>query len=124
MTFKEWIELEDRIDKQGDIIKNQWTGLDEFNNSIDMHEVTIGSGKKLLWKCAKGHTWLAKILHRTQCLSGCPMCNKDNTLERSRNKCVKVGFYDLLTWCNHNDKRGQQLISEFRGIQKILYTIT
>ena len=29
--------------------------------------------------------------------------------------CLRRGENDLLTWCNNNAERGEQLISEFQG---------
>lgn len=116
MTFKEWISSGERIDKLGDNIAEQWTGIDEHNCSVDIDKITIGSGKKLLWKCKNGHFWLAKIVHRTYCLSGCSMCNKASMHSKVRRGKLKPGVNDLLTWCESNGERGKQLIQEYTGI--------
>lgn len=40
----------------------------------DPATVTPGSSKSLRWRCANGHTWDAKVKHRTNG-SGCPYCS-------------------------------------------------
>ena len=50
--------------------------------------VSAGSGRKLSWKCSKGHTWHDTAAHRTGRGSGCPVC-----INRSR----RVGINDLAT---------------------------
>ncbi len=37
-------------------------------------DVTSGSGKKVWWKCKKGHAWEARIDHRSKGV-GCPYCS-------------------------------------------------
>jgi hypothetical protein len=54
----------------------------------DPSQVTIGSGKKVSWKCNNNHTWEASPNNRTSNASGCPFC--------SNNK-VWSGFNDLAT---------------------------
>jgi len=53
----------------------------------DPELVTAGSGKKLNWKCAIGHTWESTPGHRARG-QGCPFCG---------NRRVLVGFNDLAT---------------------------
>ena len=50
--------------------------------------ISAGSGRKLSWKCSKGHTWNDTAAHRTGRGSGCPVC-----INRSR----RVGINDLAT---------------------------
>ena len=50
-------------------------------------EVTAGSGKKLLWRCSKGHEWEATVHNRSNG-NGCPYCS---------NKEILIGFNDLAT---------------------------
>lgn len=54
-------------------------------NTLRPRQVTKGSGKKVWWKCKKGHVWQARILDRTINGSSCPYCTnrkvcKDNCL--------------------------------------------
>ena len=53
---------------------------------FDCSSVTAGSGRKITWRCARGHEWQAKILNRTAAGSGCPYC---------ANKKALKGFNDL-----------------------------
>ena len=57
-------------------------------NKIKPTEVSIGSHKKVIWKCKLGHKWIATVKSRTINKTGCPYC--------SHNK-VLVGFNDLAT---------------------------
>lgn len=52
--------------------------------------VTKGIKKKLEWKCARGHIYLASVVHRTNKKnpSGCPVCT---------NRKIVAGFNDLAT---------------------------
>ncbi len=59
----------------------------ERNTSIDSSQLTLGSGKKVWWKCSKGHEWQTSILSRSSG-HGCPIC--------SGNKVLK-GYNDLQT---------------------------
>lgn len=58
-------------------------------NEIKPTEVTVGSHKKVIWKCRLGHEWTASVKSRSINGSGCPYC--------SHNK-VLVGFNDLDTY--------------------------
>lgn len=55
-------------------------------NEIKPTEVSIGSHKKVIWKCKLGHEWTATVKSRTINRTGCPYC--------SHNK-VLAGFNDL-----------------------------
>ena len=57
-------------------------------NEIKPTEVSIGSHKKVIWKCKLGHEWIATVKSRTINKTGCPYC--------SHNK-VLAGFNDLAT---------------------------
>ena len=43
------------------------------NGNLKPENFTIGSGKKVWWKCAKGHEWQARIADRSK--RGCPYCS-------------------------------------------------
>ena len=57
------------------------------NSKIKATEVTVGSGKKLLWVCSKGHEWEAEAKKRSHG-NGCPYCS---------NRKALPGFNDLAT---------------------------
>jgi len=55
-------------------LANQWHPTK--NGELTPYNVSIGSGKKVWWKCPKGkdHEWNAKIYHRNNGI-GCPICS-------------------------------------------------
>ena len=61
----------------------------EKNKPLLPTEVATGSGRKVWWKCSKGHEWQAIISSRHNGV-GCPVCS---------NKAVLSGVNDLAT-CN------------------------
>ena len=66
------------------LLAKQWSK----KNKIKPTEVSIGSHKKVIWRCKKGHEWEAAVKSRTINETGCPYC--------SHNK-VLAGFNDLAT---------------------------
>ena len=66
------------------LLAKQWSK----KNKIKPTEVSIGSHKKVIWKCEKGHEWEVAVKSRTINKTGCPYC--------SHNK-VLAGFNDLAT---------------------------
>ena len=58
----------------------------EKNHDIDLNNITLGSNKKIWWKCSKGHEWEASIYSRKN--NKCPICS---------NKMILVGINDLAT---------------------------
>mgnify|MGYP003289568836 CR=1 FL=1 len=58
------------------------------NCNIDIDKITVGSNKKIWWKCEKGHEWDAVIASRVLNNTGCPYCSGRKTLK---------GFNDLVT---------------------------
>ncbi len=55
-------------------------------NEIKPTEVSIGSHKKVIWRCGLGHEWEASVKSRTVNGTGCPYCSHNKVLE---------GFNDL-----------------------------
>ena len=66
------------------LLVKQWSK----KNKIKPTEVSIGSHKKVIWRCEKGHEWEAAVKSRTINKTDCPYC--------SHNK-VLAGFNDLAT---------------------------
>ncbi len=58
------------------------------NGDLKPTDVTIGSGKKVWWRCSKGHEWQTTISNRSRLGHGCPYCS---------NKKVQQGENDLAT---------------------------
>ena len=54
------------------VLAKEWNY--EKNDGLSPEDVTPNSGKKVWWKCSKGHEWQAKIYHRNNG-SGCPYCS-------------------------------------------------
>lgn len=98
--------------ERGQQLLQEWTGLDEDNNPIDINEVSYGSGKKVQWECKEGHNWLSAIYSRTYG-RGCPYCSKNRVSVRN----------SLKIWCKNNKKYGQQLLQEWTGSDKDFYDI-
>lgn len=79
-------------------------------NEIKPTEVSIGSHKKVIWKCKLGHEWIATVKSRTINKTGCPYC--------SHNK-VLAGFNDLATlfpevaneWSDKNEKKSTEVMA-------------
>ena len=57
------------------------------NGNLKPTQFTSGSGKKVWWKCDKGHEWQAIISSRSRG-SGCPYCS---------NMKILIGYNDLAT---------------------------
>ena len=38
--------------------------------------VTLGSGKRVWWRCEHGHVWLTAVFNRVHGGTGCPVCRK------------------------------------------------
>ncbi len=67
------------------MLAKEWN--DKKNYPLTPNDVTIGSNKKVWWKCNKGHEWESSISNRNQG-KGCPICV---------NKQVLSGYNDLAT---------------------------
>ena len=66
-------------------LANQWNK--EKNGNLKSQDVSIGSNKKIWWKCDKGHEWNARIGDRIRG-DGCPYCSGHKILS---------GYNDLVT---------------------------
>ena len=60
----------------------------ENNHGLTPQDVIAGSHKKVAWRCAQNHTWIAEISSRAYGHSGCPIC---------ANQKVLPGYNDLET---------------------------
>lgn len=74
------------LEKHSPDIAEEWDY--ERNSPLRPDQVGHGSTKKVFWICAKGHSYEARIDHRTIMHSGCPYCG---------GKRVIKGQNDLLT---------------------------
>lgn len=79
-------------------------------NEIKPTEVSIGSHKKVIWKCKLGHEWIATVKSRTINKTGCPYCYHNKVL---------VGFNDFATlfpevaneWSDKNEKKPTEVMA-------------
>lgn len=69
--FETWCENNNR-----EYLLKEWNC--ERNASVTFQDVTYGSGKRVWWKCAKGHEWRAQINNRVYGNS-CPICTRTQT---------------------------------------------
>ena len=60
----------------------------EKNGDLKPENFTANSGKKVWWKCNKGHSWKTSIYSRAIKNTGCPYCS---------NNFVCTGYNDLQT---------------------------
>ena len=56
-------------------IAKYWNFERNKNEGIVFDEITPGSGKKVWWKCEKGHEWQAIVCNVIGKNSGCPYCS-------------------------------------------------
>ena len=56
----------------------------EKNNSLDPKRITPRDGKKVWWRCARGHEWMARISSRTIYGTGCPKCSPQTSKQEIR----------------------------------------
>jgi hypothetical protein len=66
------------------------------NRNITPYDATQGSGKKVWWKCEKGHEWEATVYNRSNG-TGCPFCSGkraciDNSLQTLRPDLAKEWY--------------------------------
>ena len=67
-------------------LASQWDY--EKNDPLKPDMVTLGSPKKVWWKCEHGHSWQASLNSRSSRKTGCPYCSSVK---------VRKGFNDLAT---------------------------
>ena len=100
MTVEEWCNENGEFGEQ---LKNEY--VDE---RWDLCGLSIGSGRRVKWKCSKGHEWESELKSRIRCKSKCPYC---------AGKRILPGYNDLYTWCqNHLDDNGAKILSDWTGI--------
>ena len=85
-------------------ISQQWHS--DKNGELTPEMFTVGSSKKVWWKCTRGHEWQSKISHRVNG-SNCPDCWKRNQTsfpEQAIYFYMKKSFSDTLSRYKYNDK--------------------
>lgn len=92
----------------GEMVRNEWVGLDTKGNKLDIYEIAASSNKRAMWKCSEGHTWEAVISSRTHSKSMCPYCSNKRASDNN----------NLLSWCKEHDIPGKLLIEEWTGVDE------
>jgi len=77
------------------------------NGLLIPEDVSVGSDKKVWWKCKKGHEWQASLFHRGLG-TGCPYCSnkkvcKDNCLSTSNPELAEEWNYKKNKGITPND---------------------
>ena len=84
-NLREYAEKINSLLYKNPILAKEWNY--ERNGKLKPENVTIGSEKKVWWKCNKGHEWQASIADRNRG-RGCPYCS---------NRRILKGYNDLAT---------------------------
>lgn len=84
------------------------------NGDLKPTQFTICSGKKVWWKCEKGHEWEATIARRKE--RGCKYCNK-KALIKGENDMVSARPELLNEW-DYEKNKGINPEEMFRGSEK------
>lgn len=99
ITLLEWCE---NNGKYGRELLEQWTGRDEYGNTLDINKLSYSSNKYAEFKCSNGHIWTAQIMNRVHNRTGCPVCNKLR-FDKS-----------LLDWAEENGTFGKTILEQFK----------
>ena len=60
-------------------LARQWSK----KNKLKPTQVSLGSHKKVIWKCKHGHEWEASVKSRTMNGTGCPYCSHNKVYYES-----------------------------------------
>ena len=63
------------------------------NGELTPDEVTVGSNRKVWWRCQEGHDWKATIVSRTAGGHGCPYCSGLRVSDANR---LSIHFPDVV----------------------------
>ena len=81
ISLREWC-----IENKRQDLLDEWDN--DKNGGLSPDSISYGSGKKIWWKCSKGHNWQVSSSSRIYQGTGCPICS---------NKKVLIGYNDLAT---------------------------
>lgn len=76
------------------LIKSEWDY--DANYPLLPEQFSLGSNRKVFWKCDKGHSWQEEIVVRSHSAYKCPYCSGIRIVE---------GENDFVTWCNRNNRK-------------------
>ena len=69
--FESWC-----VNNKKEFLLKEWN--EERNETLSPKEITYGSGKRVWWKCSRGHEWCVSVANRVQG-TGCPVCSRTQT---------------------------------------------
>lgn len=100
----------------GSTIIEEWTGIDENDNIVDIHNILKKSNKVVKWQCRNNneHIWNAPIGRRVVNNSGCPYCKYENDRIKKIKEAVLNGE-SLDIWCKNNGYWGENIRNEWTG---------
>lgn len=82
---------------------SEWDWEENNKNNLSPYTLSCGSGKKVSWKCSKGHKWITSIYHRKIRGQNCPYCSNKkvlsgyNDLKSQKPELIKEWDFDLNT---------------------------
>ncbi len=78
------------------IFPDLYKEIDENKNkNIDTRVLTVGSSKKIWWRCEKGHTWFQNVDTRVKLRTTCPTCkNLFNSIVKTHPELIEEWDYD------------------------------
>ncbi len=59
-------------------IANEWDYEKNDKENYDIYTLSIGSQRKVWWKCEKGHSYQREVYNQRKGLAKCPICRKEN----------------------------------------------
>lgn len=81
----------------------------EKNADIDFDNLTHGSGKRVWWKCSKGHEWEQLVTTRASAGNNCPYCANKKVCQ---DNCLKTLYPELSKeWSGKNVKNCNEYVS-------------
>ena len=82
-NLREYTEKESSLSFSNPTLASEWNY--EKNGNLKPEHFSVSSGKKVWWKCQKGHEWQATIANRNNG-RGCPYCS---------GKSIMINYNDL-----------------------------
>lgn len=77
-NLRTYTEKENSISQSAPLLASEWNY--EKNKNLKPEQFTVGSGKKVWWKCKNGHEWQATIASRNSG-NGCPYCSGQKVIK-------------------------------------------
>lgn len=101
---KRGIERSGSLLRMNPLVADQWHH--EMNAPLTPDEVSPNSGKKVWWKCNRGHEWRARVISRTsRGGTNCPFCSNQSSRLELRLLCELRVVFSEVFWRNKINKR-------------------